>query len=90
MSLSETIIPHFVMKRFGEKLRILRLNSGLTLAQMAQKLGYASHAYLSEIENGRKEPTVKLVVDVANLFHCTTDELLKDELEVEIHKNTED
>ena len=78
------------MKRFGEKLRILRLNNGLTLAELAQKLGYSTHAYLSEIENARKEPNVRFVLAVANLFHCTTDELLKDDLELNVSNKTEE
>lgn len=78
------------MKRFGEKLRILRLNRGLTLAEMAQKLGYSTHAYLSEIETGRKEPNLKLVLAVANMFHCTTDELLKDDLDLILNKNSKE
>lgn len=90
MSLTETIIPQIFMKRFGEKLRILRLNRGLTLAEMAQKLGYSTHAYLSEIETGRKEPNLKLVLAVANMFHCTTDELLKDDLDLILNKNSKE
>ena len=66
--------------RFGEKLRRLRIQRGLTLKGLADVLGYKTHAYISELENGRKLPTVELVLRAARFFEVTTDELLKDEL----------
>lgn len=66
--------------RFGEKLRRLRLQRGLTLKELANALGYKTHAYISELENGRKLPTAGLVLRAARFFAVTTDELLKDEL----------
>ena len=68
--------------RFGEKLRTLRNRRGLTLAQMADHLGYKAHGHLSEIESGKKLPTVGLALKVARLFDVSTDRLLKDELEI--------
>ena len=47
---------------------------------LAEELGYKSHTYMSEVENGKKLPTVKMVLQVARYFGVTTDELLKDEL----------
>ncbi|HLA64234.1 MAG TPA: helix-turn-helix transcriptional regulator [Rhodothermales bacterium] len=70
------------MDRFGEKLRALRNRGGLTLADLASRLGYHTHSYLSEVESGKKAPTTELVVKVAREFGVTTDELLKDELDV--------
>ena len=68
--------------RFGEKLRTLRNRRGLTLAQLADQLGYKAHGHLSEIESGKKLPTVGLALKVARLFDISTDLLLKDELEI--------
>ena len=68
------------IRRFGEKLRQLRSQRGLTLMGLAEELGYKSHTYMSEVENGKKLPTVKMVLQVARYFGVTTDELLKDEL----------
>ena len=68
--------------RFGEKLRSLRNRRGLTLAQLADQLGYKAHGHLSEIESGKKLPTVGLAIKVARLFDVSTDALLKDELEI--------
>jgi transcriptional regulator with XRE-family HTH domain len=72
------------IQRFGEKLRDLRVNQGLTLKELATKLGYSTHGYLSELETGSKIPTVEFVLKVAELFDITTDQLLKDDLEVEL------
>lgn len=73
--------------RFGEKLRILRNHHGLTLAQTASILGYHTHSYLSEIESGRKIPTVSLVIKLSRLFGISTDELLFDEIIIYLEKS---
>jgi transcriptional regulator with XRE-family HTH domain len=65
---------------FGAKLRALRSSRGMTLKVLAANLGYSTHGYLSEIESGSKQPTVMLVLKVAELFQVTTDVLLKDDL----------
>ena len=69
--------------RFGEKLLRLRRGRDWTLAILASRLGYKSRGHLSEIESGRKKPSVLLVVKAARLFGVTTDDLLLDEREVE-------
>ena len=71
------------MHRFGEKLRHLRMRQRLTLQELAAALGYSAHGYLSELESGKKQPSAGLVLNVARLFGVTTDQLLRDELEVE-------
>jgi transcriptional regulator with XRE-family HTH domain len=72
------------MEKFGEKLRVLRNQRRMTLQQLAGALGYTTHSYLSEIESGKKQPTIDLVLGVAQLFNVTTDELLKDHLELRV------
>jgi transcriptional regulator with XRE-family HTH domain len=70
------------VKRFGEKLRLLRTSKGITLKELAHSLGLTAHGYISEIEAGKKKPTADFVLKVARYFTVTTDELLKDELEI--------
>ena len=74
------------MRNFGSKLRALRKHNGLSLWKLAEQFGYQTHSYLNEVELGRKEPTVELVLKVARLFDVTTDELLKDEIELTLPK----
>ena len=71
------------MDRFGEKLRRLRTQKGLTLQQMAGRLDYRAHGYLSEIESGKRIPTALFVLKVSRAFGVSCDVLMKDELEVE-------
>ncbi|GIK73707.1 MAG: hypothetical protein BroJett021_26950 [Chloroflexota bacterium] len=72
------------MKRFGEKLHALRIHHSLTLSELAKKLGYQSHSYVTEIEAGRKMPTALLVLKIADLFDVSTDQLLRDQIEVDL------
>ncbi len=71
------------MENFGQKLKKLRLGKRLTLKELATQLGYDSHSYLSELESGRKSPSVEIVVALSRFFNVTTDQLLKDELLVD-------
>jgi transcriptional regulator with XRE-family HTH domain len=68
------------MENFGQKLKKLRHTKGLTLKELAAQLGYDSHSYISELESGRKSPSVEIVVALSRFFNVTTDQLLKDEL----------
>ncbi len=72
------------MKRFGEKLHFLRKKHHLTLQTLAVELGYAAHSHISQIESGKKQPTVDFVLKVGQRFNVSTDELLRDELDVSI------
>ena len=70
------------INRFGEKLKRIREHEGLTLKEMADRLDLKAHGYISELEGGKKYPTVFLVLKVSRLFGVTTDVLLKDELNI--------
>jgi transcriptional regulator with XRE-family HTH domain len=50
---------------------------------LAQHLGLASRAYVSNLEAGRKVPSPELVVRIADHFGVTTDYLLRDDVAVE-------
>jgi len=71
------------MRRFGEKLRVLRTGRQITLKELASALGLTAHGYISEIEAGKKKPTAEFVLKVSLFFGVTTDQLLKDELNIE-------
>lgn len=70
------------MQRFGEKLRTLRQWKGMSVRTLTSALGYTGHGYIYDIELGKKRPNVELVLRVADLFAVTTDQLLRDGLEV--------
>ncbi|HWB65254.1 MAG TPA: helix-turn-helix domain-containing protein [Mycobacteriales bacterium] len=62
----------------GRRLRHLRRSRGLTLAQLAAAVGSASSA-LSMIENGRREPRLSLLQQLADALDVPVDELLRPE-----------
>ncbi len=66
--------------KFGQKLRRLRCQRHLTLKELATALGYTAHGYISELEAGKKTPTVEFAVNVSRFFGVSTDQLLKDEV----------
>ena len=70
------------MQRFGEKLRNLRKQQGLSLRQLASMLEVKSYSHLAEIESGKNLPSVKLLVKIADFFYVTTDQLLRDNQEI--------
>ena len=71
------------MKRFGEKLRTLRKRRGLSLRKLSSMLGFSSHSYIDDIEHGRNKPSIELVIMIAELFDVSTDQLLKDDMEID-------
>ncbi len=71
------------MKRFGEKLRLLREKHGMSLRQLAPKLGFSVHGYIAQIERGERKPSADLVVKIARLFDVSADQLMMDELELD-------
>src|SRR6266542_266095 len=66
----------------GAKLRALRQQQRLTQGELAHQLGLARQGYISNLETGRKTPSLDLVVQIANLFGVTTDYLLRDAISV--------
>jgi len=51
---------------------------------LAHALGYAAHGHISELEAGKKMPTAEFVLKVARQFNVTTDQLLRDEYDLEL------
>lgn len=70
------------MQRFGEKLLLLRTRRGMTVRDVAKALGYGSSGRISEIENGKRRPSLDLVLRMAQLFQVTPDQLLRDDVEL--------
>lgn len=71
------------MQRLGEKIRFLRKRRGLTVKSLATALGFPSHSYISEIETGKKTPSTEMIIKLADLFHVSVDQLVRDDYEVE-------
>jgi len=54
----------------------------MTLKDLALALDYTAHGYISELESGKKSPTVDFALKVSRFFNVSLDALLKDEAEI--------
>lgn len=59
----------------GDMFKEKREAIGLTQVQVAQRL-YVSQSLIGQVEAGMKMPTVAMVRAAAELFGCSTDELI--------------
>jgi transcriptional regulator with XRE-family HTH domain len=70
---------------FGKKIKQIRLQQGLTQAQVAKTLGYESSSYVSDVEIGKFIPTPDKLSKLAHALGVTntemTDLLLEEKLE---------
>jgi transcriptional regulator with XRE-family HTH domain len=73
---------NLIMKRFGEKLRTLREQRGLTLRELAPMLE-VQHSYIGKMERGERTPNTGMVLKIADVFEVCIDRLMRDELELE-------
>jgi HTH-type transcriptional regulator, competence development regulator len=65
------------MQSFGEFIRDLRKENGLTLTQLAAKLEIDS-ANLSKIENGKREYDEKRLPLLCDIFHLDLEQMKKE------------
>ncbi len=69
------------MKRFGEKLRILREHRGLSYRQLAALLDTA-HSHLVNLESGKHKPSVDLIVKITQVLSVSFDQLMDDDVDL--------
>lgn len=62
---------------FGPILRQFRQERGLSQEELAERMGMASHAHLSRLESGHKQPTVEMLFRAADAFGIKAWEILK-------------
>ena len=63
-------------KKLGENLRKLRLKKNMSQVDLANALN-VDRAYISNIENGRMNPTLSTLEKIANALGISSSELLK-------------
>ena len=59
------------------------MQRGMTQRDLARALGYVTSGYISEVETDKKKPSLELVLKVAQLFEVTTDQLTRDDIELD-------
>lgn len=71
------------MVDFGTRLRKLRVNKGLTQAQLAERLGLTK-SVISAYERDVRLPTYDTLISITRIFNVTSDYLLGIEKKSEI------
>jgi transcriptional regulator with XRE-family HTH domain len=80
--------PNPLPRRFGEKLRQLRLQHAITQTDLAHALGLASHGHVTNLETGRRIPSLELALRTANRFHVTVSSMVIDSMSVTLDKGS--
>lgn len=75
MGYSRTV-PKNICDRFGERLRKVRHAKGLTQVELAEKAGIQS-TYLSDMENAKKEPCLRVLEMLATSMGISVSKLLQ-------------
>ncbi|MBC8487322.1 MAG: helix-turn-helix domain-containing protein [Bacteroidales bacterium] len=81
------MIKEEIIITFGEHLRTLRENAGLTLRQVANSISIDT-SLLAKIERNERQPTKQLIKQIATFFNVDErdllDELLSDQIAYKI------
>lgn len=62
------------MHRLYTKIKEYRERAGLTQSELAEKVGVRRETIV-HLENGRYNPSLKLAMDIAEIFQATVEEL---------------
>lgn len=63
-------------KKLGENLKKIRMEKGITQSSIARRLG-VDRSFVSNIENGKTNPTLSTITNLAKSLGVATSELLK-------------
>jgi transcriptional regulator with XRE-family HTH domain len=66
-----------VSEALGVNVKKFRKNAGYTQRQLAERLGI-TRVYMGYIEQGRENPSLKLLFKIANELNTTMDTLIKE------------
>lgn len=64
----------------GERIRTRRKELGITIEQLAEKIDIG-YNHLSNIERGKKTPSLETLIKIVNALDTTADIILKDSVE---------
>ena len=70
------------MKRFGEKLRAIREQQNMSQRALSQALE-VDQRHVSRMERGERSPSAEMVLKISLFFEVSTDQLMRDDLELE-------
>ena len=65
-----------IYKKVGDNIRALRIEQNLSQGAVARALGL-DKSYISHVENGNKNPTLKTIEKIARILKVTVNDLTK-------------
>lgn len=71
-----------VLSNLGSRIREERQRARLTQEQLAELVG-CNESYIGQIERGVKNPSLEIIVGIANALNVTVDYLLADNVKVD-------
>jgi transcriptional regulator with XRE-family HTH domain len=69
-------VPSDICEQFGSRLRQIRRKQKITQEELAHRVGL-DVSYLSEVENGRKEPCLRKMKEIAQGLDISLSQLLR-------------
>ena len=63
-------------KKLGKNMKRIRLEKGMTQGDICRKLGL-DRAYISNLESGKKNPTLATIEKIAKALGINIDELMR-------------
>ncbi|MDY3930065.1 MAG: helix-turn-helix transcriptional regulator [Clostridia bacterium] len=70
-----------IYKMAGRQIKLLRHQHDLTQKDFAEKIN-SSQNYLSDVETGKKKPSLDYYITIANFFNVSLDQIFQDSLHV--------
>lgn len=64
------------MNSIGERIKMLRMQAGLTQQQLAERVGNISASTIGMYEQGRRSPDMERIIKFGEIFSVSTDCLL--------------
>ncbi len=74
--------PCKYMQKFGEKLRSLRTQRGLTTRELGNMLD-VDQSYITRMDSRKRHPNIVMAIKIADIFRVTIDQLVRDEIELD-------
>lgn len=65
----------------GKQIQMLRIKNGLTQNELAEKI-HSSQKYISNVETGKKRPSVDFYITIANFFGVSLDLIFQDSIKM--------
>lgn len=67
-------------KRLGKRMRKVRLEEGMKLVELSERIGLKSWSAINDFERGASCPTFSRLIQIADALHVNVDYLLCDSL----------